>query len=170
MEIKDSNDLINLNRALLILTIFIIVNHKKVNPLIKKVLNSIGIKTIDYTKEENKKKIDVSRLIVLIPVFIMMYYDYHSQSWTTSVGLNRIIPGGDRSFNFILRSLGVYGVIYTFSKKLNIVLGANQFNFTEQPFIRFITLWGISYSFAKSRSGGLMGILLHFLMRYNITE
>ena len=51
MEIKDSNDLINLNRALLILTLFIIVNHKKVNSLIKKILNSIGIKTIDYTKD-----------------------------------------------------------------------------------------------------------------------
>ena len=99
-----------------------------------------------------------------------MYYDYFSQSWTTSIGLNKIIPGGDRSLNFILRTFGVYGVIYTFSKKLNIVLGANQFNFTEKPLMRFFTLWGISYSFTKSRSGGLMGVLLHFLMKYNITE
>jgi hypothetical protein len=169
MEIKNSESLITLNRVLLGISILIIVNHKNVNIYFEKILRSFGFKPLDFTKKENKNKTDFTRLLILTPVLMMMYYDYGSESWTSAVGLNKIIPGGNQSYNFILRTLGVYGVAYTFSKKLSITKGVNQFLISENPIMRFFVLWGIAYSFTKSRSGGLMGILLHFMMKYNVS-
>lgn len=170
MEIENSVFLTNLNRFLLALSIFIIINYKNVNISFEKLLRSFGLKPVDYSKPENKDKVDLSRLLIITPIIVMMYFDYTSESWTSSVGLNKIIPGGDKAMNYTLRTLGVYGIAYTFSKKIGLAKGVNQYLFTESNhLLRFFVLWGVAYHMLASRSGGLMGVLLLFMLRNNVS-
>jgi hypothetical protein len=159
----------NLNLTLLGISLFMIFNFEKTNNFSSKLFKSLGIQEIDQNKKENENKINLAPFIKLIPVAIMMYYDYASDSWTDFVGLNKI-TGGDKLYNHILKIVGLYGLIYTFSNGLGMSRGINQKNITALPVIRFMVIWGISYAFTKNRSEGLMGAIVYSIMRLNVSR
>ena len=157
-----------LNLILLAISLFMIFSFENTNKFSSKLLKSFGLKEIDHSKEENRTKMNWPRFLLLIPVILLMYYDYDSDSWTNMVGLNKLT--GNKLYNHIIRLFGLYGVVYTFSAGLGIKRGLNQVNISSLRGIRFMIIWAICFAFTKNRSEGLMGAIAYSVLRSNVSN
>ena len=144
-----------------------ITKHKFVNKMYIDICNSLGIKN-EKIKESDTKKINYSSIIFfMIPVIILMYFDYTltGDNWEKETGILNIIP--ERLYNYILRIAGAYGLIQVLAQDLGVKTGLNQRNFVQNPLILFLILFGSAYSFTGFRGEAMFGTLIYLLLKLN---
>ena len=128
----------------------------------------LGLKRVDFTKKENKKKIDYLAFGLLIPVIILIYLVHQEKDWFKFIGTYDIIP--EETFNFVVSFIGAFAFIYTFSSKVGMFPGINQSNLIQSNFFQFIMLFSISSAFTKDKNKGVMATLFYYIMRNNFSH
>ena len=142
-------------------------NHKMVNNLYLDFCNKMGIKNEKIKESETTKVNYTSIVFFMIPIIILMYFDYTlgGDNWENQTIILNVVPV--RLYNYILRIAGAYGLVQVLAQDLGVKTGLNQRNFIQNPLVLFIVLFGSAYSFTGFRGEAMFGTFIYMLMKLN---
>lgn len=139
------------------------------SPLIQWLLLAVYTIMLYYSTELNeyfdeKYGDRIKYAIFAIPLLVIFVLDmlYHSFS-LNNLRLTQFIPNS--YLNYILRILGIYGVIQVLSQDFGIKTGLLQNQFTKIPVIHFLCMFGGGFALTGQRSESFLGALLYFFLR-----
>jgi hypothetical protein len=56
------------------------------------------------------------------------------------------------------------------AQDIGLKTGLNQRNFTQNPYVQFLVLFGSAYSFTGFRGEALFGTMMYMLMKFNASQ
>lgn len=115
----------------------------------------------DYS--ENTRFI-IKMILFLIPLIIIIPLDmlYHSFS-INNLGISKIFS--NEHINYLLKLVGIYGLVQVLSQDMGIKSGELQAKITRTPFVHFIMMWGAGFALSGQRSESFIGALLYVFLR-----
>ena len=167
MELKFIPEINYLVLGFIILSMF---QPEMVNNFYNSISKKCGFKDKEIDESDTKTISYGPIRFFMLPILVLMYYDYtlKDDNWELKTGITNIIPV--RLYNYILRIAGVYGLIQVMAQDIGLKTGLNQRNFTQNPYVQFLVLFGSAYSFTGFRGEALFGTMMYMLMKFNASQ
>ena len=109
-------------------------------------------------------KVLVKLFIILIPLFLMAYYDITYSSFSMhNLGVTNYIK--DNELNSFLRVFGSYGIIQVLAQDVGIKTGKNQRNLIQKPLFQLLLYVCTAYAITDNRSEAIQGAVLYFILK-----
>ena len=109
-------------------------------------------------------KIFLKLLIILLPLFIMAYFDITYSSFSMrNLGITKYIK--NHELNTFLRIFGSYGIIQVLAQDVGIKTGKNQRDIIQKPVLQLLLYICTAYAITDNRSEAIMGAVLYFMLK-----
>lgn len=109
-------------------------------------------------------KIFLKLLIILLPLFIMAYFDITYSSFSMrNLGVTKYIK--NHELNTFLRIFGSYGIIQVLAQDVGIKTGKNQRDIIQKPVLQLLLYICTAYAITDNRSEAIMGAVLYFMLK-----
>lgn len=145
------------------------------SPITQWIILSIFVMTLYYSKELNElfDKYEINDtmkyIIFSIPLVVIIILDmlYHSFS-LNNLEVTKFIPND--YINYILRTLGIYGVVQVLSQDFGIKSGLLQNRLTKSPIFHFLCMFGAGFALSGQRSESFISALIYIFLRRLISN
>jgi len=134
-------------------------NDNNVNIELEKKDNS----KISYFRPEYKFFWIVQLVCILLFVFVIYNDIYTNFLSFGKLGITKLVS--NKVLNYILKTLGAYGLIQVFSQDMGIPTGNFQMVITHHPISKLILLFSTGFALTNDRSESLIATILYFYLR-----
>ena len=118
---------------------------------------------ISYFKPEYKFFWIVQLVCILLFVFVIYNDIYTNFLSFGKLGITKLVS--NKVLNYILKTLGAYGLIQVFSQDMGIPTGNFQMAITHYPISKLILLFSTGFALTGDRSESLIATILYFYLR-----
>ena len=104
-----------------------------------------------------------------IPLLFIIVFDmlYHSFS-INNLKISKIVP--NENINYLLKLIGIYGIVQVLSQDMGIKSGELQAKITRSPLVHFLMMWGAGFALSGQRSESFIGALLYVFLRNLVSD
>ena len=140
----------------LILNILIIFFYKQIN------------KFLD-PEDKHKNNFSMKDFLLLVPIILLfgqnLFYEINiSPGWKIKEILDNEI------LNWILTTIGCYGIVLLTATDIGVDMGAKQHKLTQNMFLQFLILYGVAYDFTGKKNKALYGTILFYILKYSVSN
>ena len=144
-------------KIVLIINILIIVFYKK----IRKFLDP---------EDKYKNKYSFKDLILILPVLTLFAQEFLSDIFGLNVGFQIKELLDSKILEWVLTTLGCYGIVIAAAGDLGIDPGNKQNKIIQNLLVKFFIMFGTAYDFTGKKNKALYATFLFYILKYAVSD